>query len=137
MHGAFDYEVNGDSPVGLTYSQATWDTDPTLTNVNQGVSIKASLDKYLAYGVPFNKIVVGFPAYGRSSFIATAGNTGGVKQVITSADTPAGELDSGNASGAPNGGLFEYRCLMSSSACLSGGAAITNNLSLIQSNNAL
>ncbi|MET3124029.1 GH18 family chitinase [Oxalobacteraceae bacterium GrIS 2.11] len=136
MHGAFDYHVSNGNLDGLSYSQATWDVDPVLAAVNQNVSIKASIQKYVDYGVPVNKLIIGFPAYGRSSYIGTAGNTAGAEQIITSATAPVGELDGGsNTPGSPPvAGLFSYKCLLDSSRCING-AAIVNGLTKIQKSN--
>lgn len=98
MHGAFDQP-------NATASQAPWDIDP----VNDpyygklgGVTIKSSLKTYIDAGVPVTKLVLGMPAYGRSSTIASAGNMGGLYQAILG--TPKGEFDAT--------GVYSYNCLI-------------------------
>ncbi|MBP7781837.1 MAG: hypothetical protein KA049_02700 [Burkholderiales bacterium] len=98
MHGGFDQP-------NATASQAPWDIDPVndpYYGKPGGVTIKSSLQAYINAGVPVSKLVLGMPAYGRSSTIASAGSKGGLYQAITG--TPKGEFDAT--------GIYSYNCLL-------------------------
>lgn len=95
MHGAWDKHTD---------SQAPWDIDPNSPFYNQPSSftIKSSIQAYRDFGVPASQLVLGMPAYGRSSIIASAGTTGGLYQASSGA--PAGEFDMT--------GVYTYNCIL-------------------------
>lgn len=109
MHGAFD---------NVTTSQAPWDLDPArdpFYGKTGGYSIKSSIQAYVDSGVSLNKLVLGFPAYGRSSVISSEGAIGGLYQTSTGA--PAGEFD--------KTGVFTYNCLIKGACHTNAPAGVT------------
>ncbi len=97
MHGAFD---------NITASQAPWDIDPVrdpFYGKTAGVTIKTSIQAYIDSGVPVSKLVLGMPAYGRSSIISNQGTMGGLYQASNGA--PKGEFDNTT-------GVYTYKCLL-------------------------
>jgi chitinase len=104
MHGAFDT---------TTASQAPWDIDAQHDPFHGkpgGVTIKSSIQAYIDSGVPVGKLVLGMPAYGRSSIISSEGTTGGLYQASSGA--PKGEFDAT--------GVYTYKCLTQGD-CHGGG----------------
>ena len=126
-HGAFDYYT----PVKKSDSQALWDMDPILDpyysanpaatpTTSASFSTKSSMLTMIAYGVPASKMVLGFPAYARTTYVESAGASGGLYQTVVGyqvsgsypsgiATSPIGEYDT------PTDGLtgmFSYKCVV-------------------------
>jgi chitinase len=109
MHGAFD---------AISDFQAPWGMEANSPYLATKYDILDGMNKYVSYGVPASKLVLGVPAYGRAMKVSSLSNYG-LYQSVTG--VPGGDNDD-SSSGAT--GVFLYKCIINSSVCNSNASTI-------------
>ncbi|MDF1796660.1 MAG: glycoside hydrolase family 18 protein [Coxiellaceae bacterium] len=84
---AYDYHGSFDNPKLANFNApVVFDPkEPTSAAGYKVFNVTSTIDAYLAAGAPSNKLVIGFPAYGRKLNVAPGANNNGLYQAFTGA----------------------------------------------------
>ncbi len=126
FHGSFDYPY-------ATEFQSAMRIDPIspyyANETSRSYNVVDAAANYLRIGFKPSQIIIGIPAYARSSYIGSLGDKLGLYQpiiLVNGQPNPKGEWDSES----DNSGMFDYRCIANNANCgtINGAQTLTKDL---------